>query len=350
MHRRTLLKALLATALPFPAAPADSEARCGLSRPSEICWSARPSGPACWLQDPAYAAIFAEQFSILVPENAMKWDSIHPEQDRYDFRDADQIADFAAKNSLRLRGHNLCWHEAQPPWLAAVANPDNAAALLESHIATVAGRYAGRIHSWDVVNEAVEPGDHRPDGLRDTNWLRLLGKDYIAIAFRAAAQADPKALLTYNDYGLEQDDTRREATLGLLRWMRQNRIPIHALGLQSHLSASYNEAPDWSGLDDFLKRVAKLDLQVFVTELEIDDNGLDGKLEDRAKESAWLVKDYLKNVLKHPIVKAVLTWGLASGGTYGGQGYAARHHALPYDSNLKPAPFLAAMRDALRKG
>lgn len=303
------------------------------------------------LHNPAIAALIAEQLSIVVSENDMKWDAIHPEPDRYDFRAADELVDFAAKHNLRVRGHNLCWHDAQPDWLLATANSQNAASLLEQHIATVAGRYAGRIHSWDVVNEAIAPSEKQPGGLRDTDWLRWLGPDYIAIAFRAAAKADPHALLTYNDFDLEEDgfDDRRAAVLNLFRWMRANNVPIHALGLQSHLGASYNETPDWSPMHAFLKEVAKLNLQVFVTELEINDSGLDGPKKDRDKEAAWLCRDYLRNVLKHPNVKAVLTWGLVEYGAYGGEGYNARHHALPFAPDLTPAPFFIAMRDTLRK-
>jgi endo-1,4-beta-xylanase len=298
------------------------------------------------LHNPAVAALLAEQCSIIVAENEMKWEHIHPERDRYDFTTADELAAFAAKNSILMRGHNLCWHEAQPPWLARLATRDNAARLLEEHIQTVAGRYAGGIHSWDVVNEAIEPLDRRSDGLRDSLWLKLLGSEYIAIAFRAAAKADPTALLTYNDYGLEGDapsnDRRRSIALELLRWMRNNNIPVQALGLQSHLKASVGTWPNWSGLHDFLKQVAKLNLQVFVTELDVNDSDLPANTEMREKQDAALCRDYLKNVLKHPQVTAVLTWGLVSHEWQG-------HRALPLDEKLRSTPFLAAMLDALQK-
>ena len=298
------------------------------------------------LHNPLLATLLAEQCNITVAENEMKWEGIHPEPDRYDFTEADELVAFAAKNSILVRGHNLCWHEAQPPWLAGIATRDNAAQLLEEHIRTVAGRYAGSIHSWDVVNEAIEPLDGRSDGMRNSLWLKLLGSEYIALAFRTAAQADPKALLTYNDYGLEGDgpdnDRRRAVALALLRWMRNNDIPIHAVGLQSHLKASFGPWPNWGGLHGFLKQVTKLNLQVFVTELDVDDSDLPGSIQKREKETAALCKDYLKNVLKHPQVTAVLTWGLVSRESSG-------HRALPLDENLRPTPFLTAMLETLQK-
>jgi endo-1,4-beta-xylanase len=301
------------------------------------------------LHDPAVAAILAEQCSILVAENEMKWLALHPEPDRYDFTAADELMAFATSNAMLLRGHNLCWHRAQPPWLALLATPDNAARLLEQHIRTVAGRYAGHIHSWDVVNEAIEPSDGQPGGLRNTLWHQLLGERYIDIAFRAAAQADSKSLLTYNDYGLEQDRGRQAVVLEFLRWMRRNHIPIHAIGLQSHLTARYDELPNWISLHGFLKQVRELDLQVFVTELDVNDSELDGNIEKREKEAAWLCQDYLKNVLKHPHVRAVLTWGSVSHGSYGNPDPLRGHRALPFDESLRPTPFLTAMLKAIRK-
>lgn len=356
MQRRLFLKASLsatafATAWPSARAFGESDTlRAAAAKRNILAGSAVSKSQ---LHNPAVAAILREQCSIVVAENEMKWQHIHPEPDRYDFTVADELMAFSTSNAMFLRGHNLCWHEAQPPWLVSVATPSNAARLLEQHIHTVAGRYAGHIHSWDVVNEAIKPDDGQPGGLRDSLWHKLLGERYIDIAFRAAAAADSKTLLTYNDYGLEGDggwsDGRRAATLGLLRWMRQNHIPIHAVGLQSHLTARYDELPNWIGLHGFLRRVRELDLQVFVTELDVDDSDLDGDIPKREKEAAWLCEDYLKNVLKHPHVTAVLTWGSVSHGSYGNHDPWKWHRALPFDENLRPTPFLTAMLKAFRK-
>jgi endo-1,4-beta-xylanase len=131
------------------------------------------------LVDPAMAQLVADQFSILVCENDMKWAATHPEQDRYDFTHADEVVAFAESHDQFMRGHNLCWHADNPKWLEAVLSPKNAAAILEDHVRTVAGHYAGRIQSWDVVNEAVRPDDERRDGLRKSVWFQMLGPDYI---------------------------------------------------------------------------------------------------------------------------------------------------------------------------
>jgi endo-1,4-beta-xylanase len=258
------------------------------------------------------------------------------------------------QHGQKVRGHNLCWHNQMPSWFAQVATPQNAADLLRRHIDTVAGHFAGHIQSWDVVNEAVHVEDGRPDGLRTSKWLQLLGPDYIGIAYRAASKADPKALLTYNDYDIEQDgikfDQKRAAVLRLLTSMRDQKIPIQAVGLQSHLHAS-TKLPDWTALHEFITAVEKLDLQVFVTELDVNDSDLGPDIEQRDHAVAELYRDYLNNVLQHRSVKAVLTWGLTDRDSWL-NGFSRRHdqrpqRPLPFDSDLKPKPAFYAMVDAI---
>ncbi len=152
--------------------------------------------PARLSAEPNYTAAVASQANILVAENAMKWAALRPGPGQFNFDDADALAGFAAAHGQKLRGHNLCWHEALPEWFAATATRQNARELLTGHIRTVAGRYAGRIHSWDVVNEAIDAKGDRPDGLRKSPWLELIGSDYIELAFKTARAADPGALLT----------------------------------------------------------------------------------------------------------------------------------------------------------
>jgi endo-1,4-beta-xylanase len=306
------------------------------------------------LQRPAFTNLLAEQASIVVPENEMKWARIHPEPDRYDFSQGDALVDFASAHRQKVRGHNLCWHEHNPDWLERIATRENAADLLRAHIGKVAAHFAGRIHSWDVVNEAIAVEDARADGLRNSIWLRLIGPEYLDIAFRAAAAADSHAMLTYNDYDLEQDtpqhQRKREAVLRLLRSLREGKAPIHALGMQSHLKAGANAAA-WSGLHAFLDRVAELDLQIFVTELDVDDNALASGVAARDRAVGQLYRDFLTNVLQHRQIKAVLTWGLIDSDSWlnhskpRSDGLPQR--PLPFDADLKPTPAFYAMRDAI---
>ena len=162
--------------------------------------------------------------------------------DRFDFVPADVLADFAAKHDIKMRGHTLVWHEQIGHWFASTVTKENARSYLENHVREVMGHYRGRMHSWDVVNEAIHRPDGRPDGLRKTPWLELLGPEYLEIAYTVAAETDPRALLVYNDFGLDYDtpaqQAKRDAVLGLLRSLRKRKIPVQAFGMQAHLSAA----------------------------------------------------------------------------------------------------------------
>ncbi|MGA9381055.1 MAG: endo-1,4-beta-xylanase, partial [Phormidium sp.] len=197
-------------------------------------------GAAAWQQylakDTGYAKSFAQECAILVPEGNLKWADLRPTPDRFDFTRGDWLLKFTRKHNMLFRGHTLLWHYSNPPWFNEVVNRQNAEKMLVEHIETVVKHYAGKIHSWDVVNEAIRIADGRADGLRKLPWLELLGLDYIDLAFRAAAKADPKALLVYNDNGLEYDnpdsDAKRAAILRLLAGLKSKGTPIDVFGIQ----------------------------------------------------------------------------------------------------------------------
>jgi endo-1,4-beta-xylanase len=233
---------------------------------------------------------------------------------------------------------------------------DNANRILTEHIRTVAGHFAGKLHSWDVVNEAIEPKDGRPDGLRKSPWLELAGPGYIEIAFRTARQADPKVLLTYNDYGIELDTPdqtiKREQVLELVRRLRKRLVPIDAVGVQSHLTAG-DETPG-EGLRDFVRKLRAMDMQVFITELDISDHKLQGTVAERDAAVAKLYGDYLRMMLAEPNVTAVLTWGITDKYTWLNHEHARSdgqpQRPLPFDAEYRPVPAFYAMRDALGTG
>jgi endo-1,4-beta-xylanase len=269
-------------------------------------------------QDAKLAAAVKSECGMLVPEWALKWSTpknpLRPNPDSFDFSAADEMLEFAHTHGMLFRGHTLVWHESLPDWFANNVNYQNAKQILEKHINTVVGRYAGKIHSWDVVNEAIEPRDGRSDGLRKTPWLKLLGTDYIDYAFRLAAAADPQAILVYNDYGLDydtsEDEVKRNAVLKLLESLKLRGTPIHALGIQAHLDAA-ETAFNPKKLRQFLRNVASLGLKIMITELDITDKKLsvDTTVCDRIIARAY--EDYLNAVLSEPAVIAVLTWGLS---------------------------------------
>ena len=301
--------------------------------------------------DVGYAALVREQSSLVVAEDEMKWQRLRPTIDSFDFEWADKLVAFAEANRIRVRGHCLCWHRQLPGWFAAEANPGNARRLLTEHIQTVAGRYAGRMHSWDVVNEAVWVQDGRPDGLRDSPWLRLIGEDYLEVAFEAARAADPQALLTYNDFGCEEDgpegDRKRAAVIELLRRMKARHVPIDAVGVQAHLSAGAKHVYG-EGMRRFLGEVKELGLQVFVTEMDVNDRELAGGVAGRDAAVAKVYGGFLDLVLRDANVTAVLTWGITDRMTWlnseGARKDGLAERCLPFDGELNPVEAFFAMR------
>jgi endo-1,4-beta-xylanase len=300
-----------------------------------------------------YANTVAQQANLLVAENAMKWQALRPAPDKYNFAPADAILAFANAHGQRLRGHNLCWHEALPDWFQATATRENARHLLTDHIQHVAGHFAGNLHSWDVVNEAIDIKDGRPDGLRKSPWLELVGPDYIEIAFRTAHKADSKALLTYNDYGIELDTPeqkqKRAQVLALVKRLKSQHVPIQAVGIQSHLTAG--EDTPGAGLREFIRELRAMDMQVFITELDVSDHKLSGSAAERDAAVARLYGDYLNLVLAEPNVKAVLTWGITDKYTWLNHQHrrsdGQQQRCLPFDAEYQPTLVFFAMRDAL---
>lgn len=287
----------------------------------------------------------------------MKWSSLRPSPTIFDFASADILFEFAARFGQLVRGHNLCWHEQLPAWFVATANKENARSLLTEHIQTVAGRYAGRVHSWDVVNEAVHVPDGRADGLRKSPWLELIGPEYIELAFQAAAKADPQAKLTYNDFDIELDTAEQTAKRGqvllLVRRLHARGIPIHAIGVQSHLQA--NGPQPGPGIVSLIREAAKMELEVYITEMDVNSHALEGgpELQDGAIASVY--KSYLDLVLPEPNVRAMLTWGITDAHTWLNQSKqpwalrpdGAGQRPLPFDDQYAPTPAFFAMRGAM---
>ncbi len=309
------------------------------------------------LTDPDFVATLVGDFEMVVPGNALKWGPLEPQRKKLNFQNADVIANFAATHGMMLRGHTLLWHNMIPPWLPKrLADPGkDSAELIERHIQSVAGRYRGHMHSWDVVNEAIEPKDGRADGLRNSPFLQALGPDYLALAFGAAAEADPSARLVFNEYGFQWGwdigRQRRRATLRVLENLLSKGVPIHALGIQGHLDPGSEGAMDMVALGRFCDEVADLGLALQVTELDARDTSVSGSIETRDRVVADAYARFLDVVLARPATEAVLTWGVTDrhswltghfprpdGGTVRG---------LPYDADYRRKPAWYALAAAL---
>ena len=270
--------------------------------------------------EPEYSRTLADQYNMIVAESAMKWGTLRPAPDRFSFDDADELVAFAEQHRMKVRGHTFVWHEAIPKWFATTVTKENARRFLTDHILTVGARYKGKIHSWDVVNEAVLPKDGRADGLRKSIWLELLGPDYIESAFRAARQADPHALLAYNEYGVEydseEDEQRRAMILQVIRRLKAANAPLDAVGIQAHIKAGYPYAIG-KGVREFMASAREMGLQVYLTELDVNEDDLPyNDVAQRDRAIAGVYRDCLTAVLSEPAVKAVLTWGVSDRHTW----------------------------------
>lgn len=263
--------------------------------------------------DTAYRTTIIQECGIITPEYEMKWDRMRPTATTYNFTDADYIVNFARQHGILVHGHTLCWHRALPSWFDTTVNRSNAEQFLRNHIQTVVSRYRGQIYSWDVVNEAIEPRDATPYHLRNSRWYQYLGENYIDIAFRAAAAADPSALLVYNEYDVEFDDNiRRDAILNLLRRLKARRVPIHALGIQGHMRAADRAKLNAHAhlFRQFLNDVAALGLQIIITEFDCDDRSLPASIQQRDAGVAQMYGDYCAVVMNNPAVVGFITWGI----------------------------------------
>lgn len=304
-------------------------------------------------EDPRYAETLIEECALVTPENSMKWERLRPTRDRFDFENADWLVDFAETNGLAVHGHNLIWHFQNPSWLETEMNAGNAEAIMTDHIETLAGRYAGRVRSWDVVNEAIDPDADRVHGLRPSPWLDHLGPDYIELAFRTAADADPEARLVYNDFGVEYQDRwfedRRRALLDLLTGMVERGVPIDAVGIQSHLSA--DKTPDFGRFERFLTDITDLGLDLMVTELDVRDHKLPADIAERDCQVAATYHAYLEVVLDNPRLRSIAVWGLSDRYSWltefepRDDGMLVR--PLPFDLDMKRKPAWNAIANAL---
>jgi endo-1,4-beta-xylanase len=217
--------------------------------------------------DTAGDAIIESQFNSISPENALKWVSVHPQPGIYDFRLPDQYVAFGQQHHMYIHGHTLVWHNQTPAWVfhddkGKELTRDALLARLHDHIQSVVGRYKGRIQSWDVVNEALNE-----DGtMRQSPWYKIIGPDYLEKAFQFAHEADPQALLCYNDYNLE-NEAKRNGAIELVKKLKADGVPIGCVGLQDH---DHLDSPTAEQEDATITAFAALGVKVAISELDVD--------------------------------------------------------------------------------
>ena len=288
-------------------------------------------------RDPLTDPIIESQFNQISPENALKWQSVHPDNNTYIFDEADKYVAFGEKHHMFILGHCLVWHSQVPRsvFVDADGKPLTRDALLErmhDHIRTVVGRYKGRVNGWDVVNEALNE-----DGtMRQTQWYKIIGDDFILKAFQWAHEADPQAELYYNDYSLE-NEAKRKGAVELMKRLKAAGAPITGIGLQGHL---HMDAPDAKTEAETIEAFAALGLKVNISEMDVDvlprtartdsadvaataaatansnpyvDGFPDDMQQALAKRYAELFQVYVDH---HASIERVTLWGVTDGGSW----------------------------------
>lgn len=295
--------------------------------------------------EPGYGRVLASQFSVLTPENAMKFDQLHPRPgfglESYDFAQADAIVAFARAHAMWVRGHTLVWHRAVPAWVNGI-KPEHLREVLQNHVQTVAAHFKGKVYCWDVVNEAVAS-----DGsLRRSPWLAA-DPDYVADAFRWAHAADPGAKLFYNDYDAENIPAKADGIYRLVKGLKDAGVPIDGIGFQMHTIAG-RRAGDVGAL---LHRFAALGLEIHITELDVSPVDLSA-LVGSAFGSPLVRADLrlqgevyaraLKSCLSEPACKAFVLWGFTDKHTW-----LPMFQPLIFDKQYRPKPAYDALKDVL---
>lgn len=305
------------------------------------------------LLEPAYASTLAREFNMLEPEDAMKWEVVHPAPETFDFSQADRLVAFAITHRMKVRGHTLAWHQQNPAWLMLGQRaPEQWARLLEQHIKTVVGHYRGKVFAWDVVNEAFDEGN--AGQLRSTIWNNQpgigragQGYSYIEDCFRWAHAADPDALLFYNDAGAEVINAKSDAIYAMVKDFRRRGVPIDGVGMQMHIS---NLHPDLASIAANISRFSELGVQVHITELDVS---LPVDASGAARPSDLQVQaDIYRQIalacLKQSACTAIQTWGFTD--KYSWIGSHSKHTegaALLFDREYRPKPANDALRGVL---
>ena len=284
---------------------------------------------------------------MVEPEDAMKWLTLRPEADKFDFREGDEIVGFAQAHNMKVRGHCLVWDHNNPDWLThGYFTPDQFSHLLQEHIATVMKHYAGQVFAWDVVNEGLDENGH----VRDSPWynqpgIGLAGKGYAYIeqAFRWAHQADPKALLFYNEAEGEGLNRKSDAIYAMVKDFRSRGVPVDGVGLQMHVPALNL---DTAAVVANITRLTALGVQVHITELDVslplDVSGTASK-EDLLRQ-AEIYRGVVRACLQSPGCTAIQTWGFTDKYSWiGSHSHGTRGAALPFDRAYKPKPAYDAM-------
>ena len=293
-------------------------------------------------REAAYSETLSREFNMIEPEDVMKWWVLRRNPNDFDFRQADDVVRFARGHGMKIRGHCLVWDHDNPEWLQhGQFSSAQLSGLLHEHIVRVMHTYVGDVSAWDVVNEAFDENGK----LRDSIWynkpgigLADKGAAYIEKAFRWAHDADPRALLFYNDNGGEGLNRKSDTIYAMIRDFRQRDVPINGVGLQLHISQLDFDS---AGVAANIARLAALGLQVHITELDVSlplDSAGQASGEDLQRQ-ADIYRAVTKACLQNKGCTAIQMWGFTDKYSWiGSHSHGKRGAALPFDRDYIPKP------------
>jgi len=338
-----LLVPLIAAAPPLPTTLRQAASRTGLL----VGTAVRPA----LFHESAYSETLSREFNMLEPENEMKWQILRKKPGIFDFSSADEAVRFAEAHAMQIRGHCLVWDHQNPDWLTqSHFTPPELADLMHEHITNVMKHYAGRVFAWDVVNEALD----EKGGLKDSVWynqpgIGLAGKGtaYLEQAFHWAREADPQALLFYNDNGAEGSGAKSDAVFAMVKDFKQRGVPIDGVGLQMHISRLDF---DTAAVAANIARLTSLGVQVHITEFDISlplDSSGQVQSNDLQRQ-AEMYRGVVRACLQNAGCTAIQTWGFTDKYSWiGSHSHGTRGGALPFDPAYRPKPAYGALLDEL---
>lgn len=286
----------------------------------------------------SFRSIMAREFSVLTPENDMKFDHLHPAPATYTFAGADSLVTFAQQNQMAVRGHTLVWHQQLPSWITrGTFTSEEARQQLIDHITTVVSHYKGKLLSWDVVNEAFNDNGT----LRSSYWYDHLGPSYIELAFRTARAADPDVALFYNDYNIEGLGTKSDSVYAMVKDFLARGVPITGVGLQSHFVL--NGVPSTLGAN--IARFFALGVKVHITELDVrlPVPSTSATLAAQAQN----YHDVVATCVQTKGCELVTMWGFTDKDSWVPNTFPGFGEALPWDQFFQPKPAYRSTYNAL---
>lgn len=315
-------------------------------------------------EDTCASKMVKRHFNSIVAENCMKSSVIHPEEDRFDFAEADRLVRFGEENDMAVIGHCLIWHSQLAPWFCVDEKgkkvaPEVLKERMKNHIRTIVERYKGRVKGWDVLNEAIEA-----DGSwRKTPFYEILGEEYIPLAFQYAHEADPEAELYYNDYGMD-GKAKRDKTVELIKMLKERGLQIDAVGMQGHMGMDYPLATEFEAS---IAAFADAGVKVMVTEWDMSAlptvrmganvsdtvaykkalNPYPAGLPDSVSV-AWnnRMKEFFNLFLKHSdVITRVTLWGVTDSDSWKNDFPVPGRvdYPLMFDRHCEPKPFVEAL-------